>query len=98
MGENQVTIEWDNILERVPRFVLREEAGEGGILYDPDTGGIRLLNTSATAFWKAVDGEASLTQVVRNVTGGYDEVAEDAPDQLRKLAARLCEMGALRCR
>lgn len=46
-----------------PNMVFREE-GDAALLFDPDTGAVWILNFTAVAVWKLLDGKRDLRQVM----------------------------------
>ena len=64
-----------------PGLVLREEDDGAALLYDPETGAVRILNGSAVAIWKLLDGKRSLAGVVAALREIYDGVDEQAEGQ-----------------
>jgi hypothetical protein len=84
----------DTVLQPNDNFVLREEGGEGGILYDPDTGAVRLMNATATAVWKLLDGRRSMGQVIQDLRAQYEDMDAEAEQDVMDLARRLRKAGA----
>jgi hypothetical protein len=41
---------------RNPDAVVREEGGDGGLLFNPDTNEIKVLNATGLAIWRLCDG------------------------------------------
>jgi hypothetical protein len=78
-----------------PNVFLREEEDEAGILYDPDTGSVRILNATAVDVWKLLDGRRSVAQVIGALQEVYDGLDETAESQVLKLVRELYRVGAL---
>ena len=78
-----------------PDMVLREEGDEGAILFDPDSGAVRILNPTATAIWKLLEKGRTLTEVLAVLPDLFDEVDSDAQAQVLELASQLVRIGAL---
>ena len=55
---------------RNPDVVLREEEADGGLLFNPDTNQIRVVNATGLMIWKLCDGEHDR----RNVPGAQSRV------------------------
>ena len=91
--EADITIQ--SILMTNPDLVLREEGEDGSILFDPDSGDVRLLNSTATAAWKLMDGSRNLSEVVEILKKDFQDVAPDAGDQVLELARDLYALGAV---
>ncbi len=94
MNEGESGLTRDTILIRNPTFVLREEE-DGSILFDPDTGAVRLLNTTATELIKKVDGCRTLDCVIGSVKAEFEQVDANADRQLEETAGQLLAMGAI---
>jgi hypothetical protein len=60
-----------------PDVVLREEDPDGGLLFNPDTNQVKVVNTSGLFIWKLCDGKHSLAAIVAAV----QEAFEDAPPE-----------------
>jgi len=66
-----------------PDIVLREEDEGGALLFNPDTGAVRLLNLTGLVIWKLCDGKHDLKSITEELsqsfeTGPEDEVKGDA--------------------
>ncbi len=62
---------------RNPDVVLREEDADGGLIFNPDTDQIRVLNTSGLFIWKLCDGSRDLPGLVSAIHESFDSVPED---------------------
>jgi hypothetical protein len=66
---------------RNPDVVLREEEADGGLLFNPDTNQIRVVNATGLLIWKLCDGKHGLADMSR----ALEEAFEGADsDQARK--------------
>jgi DNA-directed RNA polymerase specialized sigma54-like protein len=63
-----------------PNVVLREEADEWAILFDPDTGTSVALNPIAVSIFKAMQRSQDVAMIEKVVLDEY----EDVPDTLRE--------------
>jgi hypothetical protein len=77
-------------------MVLREEGDEGAILFDPDTGAVRILNPTAAAIWKLLAEGRALPEVLAALPELFEDVDEDVQDQVLQLTGHLVRIGALR--
>lgn len=89
----QVTLDTQVALN--PNMVLREEDDEGGILFDPDTGAVRLLNLTATTIWKLLEEQRTLRQIMAALREQFEGMDEKAEEQVLSLVSDLVRMGAL---
>ena len=78
-----------------PNMVLREEGDEGAILFDPDSGAVRILNPTATVIWKLLDEGRTLPEVLAALSEQFEAVDDDAQAQVLELAGQLVSIGAL---
>jgi hypothetical protein len=62
---------------RNPDVVLREEDAEGGLLFNPDTNQIKVLNETGLFIWQLCDGSRDLTAILIAIHESFDEVPEE---------------------
>lgn len=62
---------------RNPDVVLREEDEDGGLLFNPDTNQIKVLNTTGLYIWKHCDGSRGATEIADAMQTEF----EDAPGE-----------------
>ena len=60
---------------RNPDVVLREEDEDGGLLFNPDTNNVKVINPTGLFIWQRCDGTQSLDEIVTALV----EACEDAP-------------------
>lgn len=66
---------------RNPDVVLREEDEDGGLLFNPDTNQVKVVNPTGLFIWQRCDGQHDFEQLVAAVVEEY----EDAPgDEVRQ--------------
>lgn len=84
----------------VPRsgLVLRIEADDYALLFDPDSGRVQVLNETAVDIWQRLDGRKSLADILSELRRDYDGVDADAGDQLLSMAQTLLEIDAVELR
>jgi len=76
-----------------PNVVLREEADEWGILFDPDTGASVALNPIAVSMFKAMQKSQSLKSVEEAVRTEYDAVPDTLTEDIVEFVESLAEGG-----
>jgi hypothetical protein len=64
-----------------PDVVLREEDEDGGLLFNPDTNQVKVINTTALFIWKRCDGKRSLQSIIEDLKVEFDQVPLDQVDQ-----------------
>lgn len=57
---------------RNPDVVLREEDEDGGLLFNPDTNQVKILNVTGLFLWKQCDGTHSLEDMLSLVRAEFD--------------------------
>ncbi len=95
MKSPETQISMDTRLVAKPSVVLREEDDDYALLYDPDSGSVRILNSTAAATWNLIDGRRTLGEVLALLREQYQELDPNAEDQILKLIQGLCQVGAL---
>ncbi|MBI5303639.1 MAG: PqqD family peptide modification chaperone [Chloroflexi bacterium] len=60
-----------------PDVVLREEDEDGGLLFNPDTNQIRVLNHTGLFVWKLCDGAHDAPTIANAFCDVYEDVPED---------------------
>ena len=95
MAELPEGISLDTRLVVNPTMVLREEDDACAILFDPDSGRVRILNTTATAVWKLIDGKRTLSEAIELLEDQFEGMDAEAEDQVLALVGELIRMGAL---
>lgn len=88
-------IDLDSRLSANPCMVLREEADRCALLFDPDSGRVYLLNETAVAIWKQLDGQRTLHEVVVALDELFDGPATAVASQVVDLARLLMTIGAV---
>ena len=78
-----------------PNMVLREEADDCAILFDPDSGSVRILNSTATMIWKLLDGQRSVSEVMESLEHRFEEMDANAEDQVLALLSELYRVGSI---
>lgn len=78
-----------------PNLFLREENKRGGVLFDPDTGSVRILNITAAETWKLLDGRRSLAQIIEILKQQFDGMDDSAEEKLLELVRKFFRIGAL---
>ena len=61
---------------RNPAVVLREQEQDGGLLFNPDTNQIMVLNATGLLVWQSCDGGHALPDIVAALRESFDQVPE----------------------
>lgn len=62
---------------RNPDVVLREEEADGGLLFNPDTNQIRVINATGLLIWKLCDGEHDLAELTEALEEAFEGASTD---------------------
>jgi hypothetical protein len=62
---------------RNPDVVLREEEADGGLLFNPDTNQIRVINSTGLMIWKLCDGEHNLAEMSKALNEAFEGSTTD---------------------
>lgn len=77
-----------------PDVVLREEDEDGGLLYNPDTNQVKIVNTTGLYIWKQFSTTNQLNPVVAAVTANFEEVpAADVHNDVKEFLDGMLENG-----
>jgi Coenzyme PQQ synthesis protein D (PqqD) len=79
---------------RNPDVVLREEDEDGGLLFNPDTGQVKVVNTTGLFSRKECDGSRSVAEIARRLQDSFEDAPADqvAPD-VREFVDGMVETG-----
>ena len=95
MNDLQQNVTMQTKLVVNPNMVLREEDDDFSILFDPDSGSVRILNQTATTIWKSLDGQRTVSDITKILVPQFDDVDADAEDQVLELLNELFQIGAV---
>ena len=62
--------------KKAERLISREEE-VGLLIFDPNTGSIKILNTTAALIWNSIDGEISVGDLVKIVSRDNPDEGEE---------------------
>ena len=62
---------------RNPDIVLREEEEDAALLFNPDTGQVKVLNSTGLFIWQRCDGNNNLPSIVAAMRESFNDVPED---------------------
>lgn len=95
MNESPLKISMDMKLVVKPNMVLREEDDDYALLFDPESGAVRILNAPAAAIWNLLDGRRTLAQVMGALREQFESLDTNAEAQVLKLIQDLFQVGAV---
>ena len=78
-----------------PNLVLRVEEDDCGLLFDPDSGEVKVLNRSAVEIWNLLDGQRSLRDLLTALGEIFDGMGPEAEAQVLQTVDSLMQVGAV---
>jgi hypothetical protein len=60
-----------------PDVVLREESEDGGLLFNPDTNQVKVVNATGLYIWKHCDGTRNQPDIITALQQFFEEVPTD---------------------
>jgi hypothetical protein len=90
---NKISLE--SRLTTNPNLVLRVEEDDCGLLFNPDSGEVKVLNRSAVAIWQLIDGRRSVGEVVTALGEVFEGMDAEAESQVLQVVDSLVEIGAV---
>lgn len=77
-----------------PEVVLREEDSDGGLLFNPDTNQIKVINATGLFIWKLCEKKNYITAMVTELQESFSGVPQDnATDQIKKFLEEMINAG-----
>ena len=64
-----------------PDIIFRDEGEEGGILFNPATGAVKLLNECAAIIFKCLDGNHTKQQIINTIQTVFPEIERSVLEQ-----------------
>ena len=95
MNDNLLKIDLNTRLAVNPNLVLRVEDDDCGLLFDPDSGTVQMLNDTAIEIWQRLDGKKTLREILNSLQQVYAEISPEADQQVLQLVNQLAAMGAV---
>jgi len=77
------------------KIVFREEEGES-MLFDPETGRVRILNETGTLIYELLKQKLSRDSIIDSITSEYDDMnRQDLEQDLDEFTAQMEQSGVL---
>jgi hypothetical protein len=77
-----------------PDVSLREEDEEGGLLFNPDTNQVKVLNNTGICIWKLCDGKHSIQSFIETIQSEFDQVPDESVEEhIREYLGELIQSG-----
>jgi hypothetical protein len=64
-----------------PDVVLREEDDDGGLLFNPDTNQVKVINSTGLLIWKQCESVCGVEEVVKYICQMFDDVPQSEIEQ-----------------
>ncbi len=78
------------------KIVFREEEGES-MLFDPETGRVRILNETGTLIYELLKQKLSRDSIIDSITSEYDDMnRQDLEQDLDEFTAQMEQSGVLK--
>ena len=84
------------LIQKDPKIVLREEFDQWGILFNPDTSAAVSINGMGIDIWKLTDGICRLERIIETIQKEYDQVPDEAIEQIYAFFNELIEKGFIK--
>ena len=79
---------------RNPDVVLREEDEDGGLLFNPDTNQIKVINSTGIFIWQECNGNQDVLAIVKALRDAFEDVPEDqVTDQVCEFLEEMATSG-----
>jgi SynChlorMet cassette protein ScmD len=78
-----------------PEIVYREDIDDWAILFDPDTAEAYGLDVTGSFIWKHIDGKRSIDEIVNLLPEEFENVHENAAEQVVKFLGDMEENGLI---
>ena len=88
-------ISLESCLVTNPNLVLRVEDDDCGLLFNPDSGEVKVLNRSAVEIWSRLDGQRSLRELIVSLGEVFDGMGPEAETQVLQTVNSLLQVGAV---
>lgn len=76
-----------------PLIVLREEFDDWAVLFDPDTGEAYGVDPTGVAIWNLLDGKNSISEIIGKIAELFDDVPENADEEIIDFLKTLNQKG-----
>ena len=79
---------------RNPDAVLRDQDEDGGLLFNPDTNQVKVLNTTGLFIWQQCDGTRDLAAIATAMQEAFDGVpADEVAQDVQEFVKGMVESG-----
>ena len=95
MKDTSQAISMETRLVPNPDIVFREEDDDCGLLFDPESGSVRVLNLTAASIWKSLDGQRTLSEIMEGLKEEFEDMDSNAEDQALRLIQELHRIGVV---
>jgi len=79
---------------RNPDVVLREEDEDGGLLFNPDTNQVKIVNPTGLFIWKQCDGAQELMAITAALQQSFEDVpANEVTNDIQRFIDEMIKSG-----
>lgn len=60
-----------------PDVVLREEDGDGALLFNPDTNDVKVINNTGLFIWKFCNKQKTVVEIIEGLKGSFEQIPDE---------------------
>jgi len=76
-----------------PDVVLREEDADGGLLFNPDTNQVKVVNTTGLFIWKQCSSAQSGSEIIAALSKSYDDIPKSLAQDMQEFLDGMLQTG-----
>lgn len=76
-----------------PDVVLREEDAQGGLLFNPDTNQVKVVNPTGLFIWKQCRSGRKRNEIVTAMAASYEDIPENMTEDVQEFLAGMLQTG-----
>lgn len=76
-----------------PDVVLREEDAQGGLLFNPDTNQVKVVNPTGLFIWKRCSSGRKGNEIVIALSSSYEDVPDTLAEDVQEFLAGMLQTG-----
>jgi hypothetical protein len=76
-----------------PDVVLREEDADGGLLFNPDTNQVKVVNTTGLFIWKQCSSAQTGSEIATTLSKSFDDIPETLVQDVQEFLDGMLQTG-----
>lgn len=76
-----------------PDVVLREEDAQGGLLFNPDTNQVKVVNPTGLFIWKQCSSGRKGNEIATALSSSYEDVPDTLTEDVQEFLAGMLQTG-----